>query len=113
MADWIQGFGKETFLISQKQVYDRWAHTKSQWEKGQGEFNMEKRFLDLMDASCAQALDFESFVNRWTKTDGARTGNNKLPFSLTHGDYHPGNFLYLHSSSDSVQNKERLPYQQP
>jgi len=124
MTDWIRGFGKETFLSSQQKVCDGWTHAKSQWEKGQLEFNMDNLLVDLMDASCAQALDFDSFVDRWgyggnyKRTRGDGSDGKIVHFSLTHGDYHPGNLLCLHDDSTSNtpnQNKERvaLTQQQP
>lgn len=119
MADWIQGMGEETFLASQREVCSRWAHTKAQWEKGQGEYNMERRFVDLMDASCAQALDFEKFVKRWKmNTASSGTGDESSNgtvgfFSLTHGDFHPGNLLCLHSSSAKFKNEEEATVETP
>lgn len=110
MADWIQGRGRESFLSSQQEVCDRWANAKSNWDEGQfygGEVIMEKKFVEIMDVSCAMALDFDSFVDKWSDTVSVNNTNNngrKIGWSLVHGDYHPGNILCLHSTSSQHAN---------
>ena len=121
MADWIQGRNRESFLLSQQEVCDRWTHVKTQWEKGEwygGQVTMEKEWVDIMDASCALALDFDSFVDKWNvtgdcnagrhdKVDASRCdGRPNIGWSLVHGDYHPGNLLCqkeMHASSAMPQ----------
>lgn len=95
MADWVQGKGKETFLESQQEIIDRWSKARSRWYNGEffdGKVKLGKEFLEVVDASCAQALDFESFVSKW---DSQHESTDKISWSLVHGDYHPGNFLYI------------------
>ena len=68
---------------------------------------MEKQWVEIMDASCAMALDFDLFVEKWNvgNVDGCDAsggnGSGKIGWSLVHGDYHPGNMLCLSPSSFS------------
>ena len=101
MLNWIKGEGKESFLESQQEVIDRWSKAKSRWRSGEffdGKVELGKEFVEVMDASCAQALDFDSFVSKW---DPDGSNNGKISWSLVHGDYHPGNFLYMDETSNN------------
>lgn len=104
MADWIQGEGKESYLESQKEIVDRWSNAKARWTAGEffgGKVKLSKEFVEIMDASCALALDFDLFVSKWnmeSKDDNVAesdSGNNKIAWCLVHGDYHPGNMLCI------------------
>lgn len=99
MADWIQGNNKESFLESQQEVVDRWANAKARWKTGEffsGKVQLGKEFVEIMDASCALALNFDLFVSKW---NDEQFEDDKIAWSLVHGDYHPGNFLYLNENS--------------
>lgn len=117
MADWIQGKGRESFLLSQQEVCDRWKCAKEKWScesisssKQEGEVVMEKKFVDIMDVSCAKALHFDSFVAKWSDTPDGSVESSKIGWSLVHGDYHPGNILCLNNASDG---KKELSMQHP
>ncbi|KAL3791340.1 hypothetical protein HJC23_006069 [Cyclotella cryptica] len=110
MADWIQGEGKESFLESQKEIVDRWSTAKERWTTGEffdGKVKLSKEFVEVMDASCALALDFDSFVSKWnlknSTNDVAESDgdNNEIAWCLVHGDYHPGNMLCLDESNSN------------
>lgn len=104
MANWIQGKDKESFIASQSEVAGRWKRCKARWEKGSyygGEVKLEKEFVDVMDKSCDEALDFDKFVSKWSvEKDGDGTAKQStIDWSLVHGDFHPGNMLCLNNSS--------------
>lgn len=108
MADWVQGKGKETFLESQQEIVDRWSKARSRWYNGDffgGQVKLGKEFLEVVDASCAQALDFESFVSKW---DSHNEGTDKISWSLVHGDYHPGNFLCTHETNAYSKSTDQM-----
>lgn len=45
----------------------------------QGDVVMEEKFVEIMDASCAKALDFDSFVAKWSDTvDGSDESKTRL-----------------------------------
>lgn len=95
MVDWIQGKSRESYIESQKEVVDRWSTAKSRWMNNQffhGKVQLGQEFVQVMDASCALALDFDLFVSKWNLNGD---DESKLAWSLVHGDYHPGNFLYI------------------
>ncbi|KAL7502944.1 hypothetical protein ACHAXN_000810 [Cyclotella atomus] len=95
MVDWIQGKNKESYVESQQEIVDRWSRAKSRRINGEffdGKVQLSQEFVQVMDASCALALDFDLFVSKWN-LDGR--SDNKLSWSLVHGDYHPGNFLFI------------------
>jgi hypothetical protein len=101
MADWIQGKGKESFLESQREIVERWSDAKARWLSGEffdGKVQLGKEFVEVMDASCALALDFDSFVSKWNN-DCSNRDDDRTAWSLVHGDYHPGNLLYLHDEN--------------
>lgn len=95
MADWIQGNGRESFLASQQMIQDGWRSAKIKHDKGENDVaEMKQEFIEVMDASVGQALDFDAFVSKWS---GAGAEGD-LPFTLVHGDFHPGNLLVPASS---------------
>ena len=97
MTDWIQGNGRESFLLSQQMVQNGWSSAKGKRDKGEHDIVMKKKFIQVMDASVGQALDFDAFVSMWSIA-----GNEgKLPFTLVHGDFHPGNMLVTASSVEN------------
>ena len=97
MTDWIQGNGRESFLASQQMVQNGWSSAKGKRDKGEHDIVMKKKFIQVMDASVGQALDFDAFVSMWSIA-----GNEgKLPFTLVHGDFHPGNMLVTASSVEN------------
>ena len=98
MADWIQGKNKESFLESQQEIVDRWANAKARWKRREffsGKVQLGTEFVEIMDASCALALNFDLFVSKW---NDQQLGDDKIAWSLVHGDYHPGNFLYFNEN---------------
>mmetsp|Transcript_3024 Transcript_3024/g.6051 ORF Transcript_3024/g.6051 Transcript_3024/m.6051 type:complete len:463 (+) Transcript_3024:145-1533(+) len=102
VADWLRGLNKESFLASQQEVCDTWARSKEQWEKGEfydGKVAMEPKFIDVMDASCKLALDFDAFVKKWNVDGEDDVGAKKIGWSLVHSDYHPGNLLCVDANN--------------
>ncbi len=111
MADWLQGLNKHSFLASQQEVCDTWARSKEQWENGQffnGEVTMERSFVDVMDASCKLALDFDAFVQKWNVNDEDDNGAKTIGWSLVHSDYHPGNLLCIDTNCKNSNETPQL-----
>lgn len=84
MGDWIRGHNKQSFLESQQEVVDRWKNAKARWERGEffdGKVKLGKEFVEVMDASCSLALDFDAFVSLWNIGDD----EDKIAWSLVHG----------------------------
>jgi len=96
MTDWIRGNGRDSFLASQQMIQNGWSSAKLKHEKGEHDIAMKQKFIEVMDTSVGQALDFDAFVSKWS---GA--GEGKLPFTLVHGDFHPGNLLVTASSVEN------------
>lgn len=83
-AGWLAGGDRESWLASQNKVAAMWAKVKERIEDGSSEVTFNPLLVDCMDASIAK-VDWDAFQ--------AELGMRPCGFTLTHGDFHPANFL--------------------
>eukprot|EP01104_Vermistella_antarctica_P021076 TRINITY_DN9307_c0_g1_i1.p1 TRINITY_DN9307_c0_g1~~TRINITY_DN9307_c0_g1_i1.p1 ORF type:complete len:421 (+),score=74.07 TRINITY_DN9307_c0_g1_i1:156-1418(+) len=81
-SDWFQGSGKEAWETSQELARCNWEKMKATGFDG-GELKWNQTVIDVVDASVRKTSweDYQSFIK-------------SHPFTLVHGDFHPGNFMW-------------------
>jgi aminoglycoside phosphotransferase (APT) family kinase protein len=81
-ADWRQGQGKASWDASQARITACWAKAAAQIETGDAKVNWDPLMIGLMTASVGR-IDWDAYQRELATQ----------PFTLTHGDFHPGNIM--------------------
>lgn len=83
--DWAQGNGRDSWESSHKFAKDMWEIALKKRSSGESAITWEPDLLALMDASLGKT-SWDEFQERM----------RRFPLTLVHGDYHPGNMMYMH-----------------
>ncbi|ORY04305.1 hypothetical protein K493DRAFT_311393 [Basidiobolus meristosporus CBS 931.73] len=90
-AGWYQGRDRARWELAIDRARTSWELCKQRIASGESELQLAPKFIKILDKSFASAS--------WDNLQ-KHLRDQKVPFTLTHGDYHAANMIWVHSDSE-------------